>query len=620
MGAGDGARDLGSKSPRAQDVIIFSFEKGGRQASALLKLMAALLSGHFEAGKSFKAETSSKTKSFKAERSSTSGKSFKAEPSSSHGKSFKAGKSFKGEAWVDFEEYGSFAGPPGQPAVSEVGATSLLIPWDPPQHLGGKGFEVLGYQVRIQFSGDGGFNVHTDDTGSSQTQHAIEQLATDTWHEFQVSAITTAGVGTPSRTSRPVLTDRAPALLRELNAATKQLGALRERMRRKRDELLHLARSGTMALRQGAASASADADASGSSDAIAPDGQAARPTAAASGWYDYEDVDGDGTEVMRSNATMTAAETKVSVRARKQLERQVESLARRVSEQETVVAALHETQAGVDAERREELDDAAANLRETGEDDDGGVGGAGAAGGAVGFPRIYRDEPLEHSAEHSAVGVSDTPYSTNTGRSCGSSDRKKSRMMPWSAPTAAPSAAPAGAPAGSEGAFARGRRRSLSTEMKRMATLAAYAKLFLEEDTKVERTYEPFNRDLVRVQMHRALSSHVLASDVGGEMAHYFDLVLNRVRSALTHNVFPLFSDDDFEHALLLFGRFDTDHDGVLEFGDFCNLMLLVGGRVNATYYEAQLVRMFKKVDVNADNLSESGVRPSGPTQRLKFN
>ena len=46
-----------------------------------------------------------------------------------------------------------------------------------------------------------------------------------------------------------------------------------------------------------------------------------------------------------------------------------------------------------------------------------------------------------------------------------------------------------------------------------------------------------------------------------------------------------------------------TDHDGVLEFGDFCNLMLLVGGRVNATYYESQLVRMFRKVDVNSDNL-----------------
>ena len=47
----------------------------------------------------------------------------------------------------------------------------------------------------------------------------------------------------------------------------------------------------------------------------------------------------------------------------------------------------------------------------------------------------------------------------------------------------------------------------------------------------------------------------------------------------------------------------DTDGDGVLEFGDFCKLMLLVGERVGARYVEPDMVRMFKKVDVNGDKL-----------------
>ena len=50
--------------------------------------------------------------------------------------------------------------------------------------------------------------------------------------------------------------------------------------------------------------------------------------------------------------------------------------------------------------------------------------------------------------------------------------------------------------------------------------------------------------------------------------------VLNRVRSAETHNVFDRFADWELEQLALLFARFDTDHDGVLEFADFCRVML----------------------------------------------
>ena len=87
------------------------------------------------------------------------------------------------------------------------------------------------------------------------------------------------------------------------------------------------------------------------------------------------------------------------------------------------------------------------------------------------------------------------------------------------------------------------------------------------------------------------------------ERRHYFDLALNRVRSAVTHNVFPRFADWELEQLVLLIARFDTDHDGVLEFAEFGKLMLLVGDRVRAEYTRAELVRMFKKVDLNSDDL-----------------
>ena len=116
-----------------------------------------------------------------------------------------------------------------------------------------------------------------------------------------------------------------------------------------------------------------------------------------------------------------------------------------------------------------------------------------------------------------------------------------------------------------------------------MASLAAYTKLFLEEDLRTEEHYEAFDREGCRAQLRRALSAHVLAGPASTERSHYFDLCLNRARSASTHNVFPRFADWELEQLALLFGRFDADHDGVLEFGDFCRLMLLVGERVSAT-------------------------------------
>ena len=344
------------------------------------------------AGKSFASKSFASKSSF----ASRSGMSFASKSSfaSRSGKSDETG-------WRDFEDYGSFAGPPTRPNVSDVGATSLLLAWDAPQHLGGSGFEVLGYRVLVQYGGAGGFSIHTEDTGSDHPEHAVEQLSPDTWHEFEVAAITSAGVGAASPPSRPVLTERAPTLLRELKAATARLAAYRERLKRKRDELLVLARSGTMALRQKQQQLEGTLASAYQSTSNHSDGQAANAPGAAGGCESSQDASSfTAAEAQRHVATLSAAEAKTSVRQRKQLDRQVEALDRRVVEWEQRVAMLTEQQARSDEERRDELLEAAERRWETGEDglEDGGAdggadGGGGRRRGQPGPPRDGSPQP-----------------------------------------------------------------------------------------------------------------------------------------------------------------------------------------------------------------------------------
>ena len=87
-------------------------------------------------------------------------------------------------------------------------------------------------------------------------------------------------------------------------------------------------------------------------------------------------------------------------------------------------------------------------------------------------------------------------------------------------------------------------------------------------------------------------------------MTSTFDPVVpaDNTRSMASRAVFPRFADwelSSYAYSLVV----DDDHDGVLEFADFCRVMLLIGARVNATYKEADLLRMFEKVDLNQDRL-----------------
>ena len=494
----------------------------------------------------------------------------------------------KHRGWLGFEEFGSFAGPPGRPEASEVDATTLLLRWEAPQHLGGSGVEVLGYHVLVQYAGEGGFSVHVVDTASSQPQCVMEELAPDSWHEFRVVAITSAGLGAPSLPSRPVLTNRAPHLLRSLRSSTQQLATLRGRLERKRNELLALARSGTVALR----AAPADEIASMGSGCVRATAStlSAFPPHATGGAGDTAGGDDDaGLAARRCGATLSASEARDAVRERVRLERQVEALERRVAEHELTHSHLVDEQAHQDERRREELDDVAErSLEEAAQATEGAVGGlatGGLAAAGYGAPGEAggwaTPEPFGTPAE-----ARRTPYSSN---------RADGQAGGWAAALGGVHAKPT----------PQGRRRNVNEERRRLQAIEAYARLVLEQEAAaVTMVYAPFAREAVRAQMRRALSNHVLTGRAAeDEVGHYFDVALNRVRSAATHNVFDRFADWELEQLLLLFARFDTDHDGVLEFRDFCKLMLLVADRVSTVYHQKQLLRMFAKVDLNGDGL-----------------
>ena len=140
----------------------------------------------------------------------------------------------------DLDLYGTKAGPPGRPVVSDLEAASCLLRWEPPRHTGGRDVPIIGHYITVQFAGDGGFFVHTLDTGSALPHAMLDGLRPDAWHEFQVSAITAEGRGASSQASRPALTPLAAALHRNLAKAKLQLTQTRAKLAEKREDLLRM--------------------------------------------------------------------------------------------------------------------------------------------------------------------------------------------------------------------------------------------------------------------------------------------------------------------------------------------------------------------------------------------
>jgi hypothetical protein len=487
----------------------------------------------------------------------------------------------------NFQLYGSFAGPPSRPAASEVAATSLLLRWEAPTHLGGSAFEVLGYMILIQYGGEGGFSLLVEDTAEPEPLWIVEGLEPDCWHEFQVRAITAAGAGAPSAASHPVLTDRAPALLHELRTAQTLLGRLRERLQRRTDELFKLASSGTMALGLEGASpdrnaSTAVASMSGSEAGAAGAAGAAAAAAAAAAEADPQslalgDRDGGGGDESstaggkptpsRVSAAVSAHAARKAVQRRRRLVHQIDELKSLLEVQSLRVATLQASQATKDIERREALAEV-AGLIDSGEEP----------------PCTGRAEGVTGT---SAAGVL-SPSSPSAARRPGSPQgARRSPTRRGAHPSWVTAAA---------------HQQRLVDEARQQRFEAYMQRLVAEQDAQgtVVESYAPFERALVQLRLEKAMKQHVIKGDAA-EMGAYFNRCVDRARSAETHNVFDRFADWELEQLVLVFGRFDSDLDGVLEFPDFCRIALMVCERVGAAYLEHDLRRMFHKIDLDGD-------------------
>ena len=329
--------------------------------------------------------------------------------------------------------------------------------------------------------------MHTADTESMDTKVVVDDLSPDTWHEFQVAAITAPGVGAVSQPSHPCLTDRAPKLLRDVERTARAVRTLRERLQRKRETLMELAGERTL------------------------------------------------------GATGVGRDAKNALRARRRLERQIAQIESALS----VVEAEH-GELQKEARVQRELRRKALGGRIAREVDDEGRGSDG---------RSDEDGREGDSRQQEAAAASPSEDAAVT--------------------------------------------RELTRRTRKLRSLGVYAKLFLDDDVRAEPVYAPFDREVVRTLLHRSLHREVRA----GEMRAYFDLALNRVRSAASHNVFDRFGERELREHALHFARLDGDHDGVLEYMDFCRLMLLQSKRAQMTYHEDELRRMFSKADLNDDGV-----------------
>ena len=145
-------------------------------------------------------------------------------------------------------------------------------------------------------------------------------------------------------------------------------------------------------------------------------------------------------------------------------------------------------------------------------------------------------------------------------------------------------------------------QQRLVDEARQQRFEAYMQRLVAEQDAQgtVVESYAPFERELVQLRLEKAMKQHVIKGDAA-EMGAYFNRCVDRARSAETHNVFDRFADWELEQLVLVFGRFDSDLDGVLEFPDFCRIALMVCERVGAAYLEHDLLRMFHKIDLDGD-------------------
>ena len=436
----------------------------------------------------------------------------------------------------DFEQYGSLAGPPGRPVATDVEAATCVLRWEPPRHTGGRGIAVVGYHITVQFAGDGGFFVHTPDTGSFDPNMLLQGLRPDTWHEFQVAAITAGGVGAPSLPSRPAQTPRAPQLHRDLEAAKLALQKTRTKLTEKRDALMRMGAGGAGMAPTGGMGIYGP----GASGGAAPGG--ALLDGAAKGSHRHKKA------VQRE---IDALQQKAAVQLRRldalQSRRAAELRQQRLRMLEAAGAELPPELKAMQEQREK-----AKRAKE--QSVDGQIDALVAA--------AKGDAPAPAAASASAAAPPAAP-SAAAAPPAGDTTATKPALSGWKRmQAAAVSGKSSGETAQKQqerGAImgvvqAAKQRRELtsgavgSDAWRQLLQLHAYKRLFEEDDLReAERAavrYTDFHRERCRARVFRALSAHVLA-DGDLKLWRYFNLVVNRIRATDRHALCPALPGGD---------------------------------------------------------------------------
>ena len=84
----------------------------------------------------------------------------------------------------------------------------------------------------------------------------------------------------------------------------------------------------------------------------------------------------------------------------------------------------------------------------------------------------------------------------------------------------------------------------------------------------------------------RRAGADALAAPEPKVQRYFAKAALARMKSADSHYVLDQVDEGELEQLAVLFSRVDTDHDGVLMFGEFCQFMLLVSRWLPAHYTE----------------------------------
>ena len=108
---------------------------------------------------------------------------------------------------------------PGAPAnltARAAGTSRITLSWTAPRNNGGA--SVIGYRIEVSADGGANWSILRSNTGSAATTFSHTGLRPGSRRDYRISAVNTAGVGTPSRVARATTEAVVPGAPRSLVA------------------------------------------------------------------------------------------------------------------------------------------------------------------------------------------------------------------------------------------------------------------------------------------------------------------------------------------------------------------------------------------------------------------